>query len=595
MRKNIIVLAATVVALCACQKNEIELLDKPIVKNDGDKVTYTFTAVIADDVTDIETKATMARTGAYTWAVDDELKFYKENGTSAPAKVTAVDGSTATITVTTSDDRAEFVSAVYPADAGDGAYKINFNARGPIVVSAVNGGTLNFYHIGSVINLKFTGIPAGTQSLVFAPTSAFTYDGTFSFSGRKPVLTSTGSTSKIVVPATTADEGKDISISVPSVVLSGFSAALNNAADGAGRNLFKKSTAESHDLADKCPVLMNMKKVACEPAKVFFLKLTSTTQFWDSDSELLPMIKTGANEFTLFANSDFDATYKIVDEYNIDNFENGTLYSGSTTGQSVYENRCLIIGNHTDPEWSLTNGTSMDIVWDWCFARNVTELSGKYFKFNYTSNTSDGSKVYSTNNATDYWLNLGGSDSGVVQGSDKKAYYLNTSDAVDIYFHPTYGVFVKAAGAKDGKICAVFKYTLDTSKDVDPVSVTWSDESSLYAFASDFPSETYFVQGAWDGWAHHSTTFSNLSFTSSEITVSSAGSYEFGLGEGSFWMALKEGRGTINPGSNLYGALTYYDTEKPNASITLDPGKYIVYANATNNEDGLMNVMFVQQ
>ena len=335
MRKNIIVLAATVVALCACQKNEIELLDKPIVKNDGDKVTYTFTAVIADDVTDIETKATMARTGAYTWAVDDELKFYKENGTSAPAKVTAVDGSTATITVTTSDDRAKFVSAVYPADAGDGAYKIKFNARGPIVVSAVDGGTLKFYHIGSVINLKFTGIPAKTQSLVFAPTSAFTYDGTFSFSDRKPVLTSTGSTSKIVVYASTADEGKDISISVPSVELSGFSAALNNASDGAGRNLFKKTTAESHNLADNCPVLMNMKKVACEPAGKFYVTTVSSSKYWDKQN--VRLIQSEASKFETWMNCDGNTDIYIFDEYNIGNHESGYLNKSHVDDENLYQ------------------------------------------------------------------------------------------------------------------------------------------------------------------------------------------------------------------------------------------------------------------
>lgn len=595
MKKNIILLTISACALFACQKNEIELLEKPIIEQiGGNTYSYTFSATISDNVSEVDedgTKATVSRAGAYTWAVNDELKFFKSDGASANAKITAVDGSNATITVTTTDPRADFVSAIYPASAAIAKDQISFNARGPIVVSAVSGGTLAFHHIGSVINLRFTEIPAGTANLVFTPEASLGFDGKFSFEGRVPSLTSGASPASIVVPATTADEGKDITISVPSIALTdGFTVTLKN---DSGRNLFKKTTEKTLDLSGGHK-LLNMKKVACEAPKMFFMKITSTTKFWDSDSELLPMIKTGASEYTLFANSDYDATYKIVDEYNIDNFENGALYSGSTTGQEVYENSCLIIGNHTDPEWSLTKGTSMNSVWNWCFARNVTTLSNKYFKFNYTSNTSDYSKVYSTNNGSDYWLGIDGSDTNFGQGDGKKAYFLNTSDPVDIYFHPSEGVFVKAAGAKDGKICAVFKYVLDTSKGVDPVSVTWSSSPSLKAFADDFPASTYFVQGAWDGWKHHSTTYSNLSFTSDEITIESSNTYGFGLGEGAFWMALKDSRGTINPGTNLYGTLTYYDDSKTDASVTLEAGKYIVYANATNI-DGKLNVMFVKQ
>lgn len=325
MKKNIIILAAAICALCACQKHEIELLDKPIIEQiDGNTYAYTFSAVISDNVSEVEedgTKATVSRAGAFAWAVDDELKFFKSDGTSADAKITAVGVSTATITVYDVDDRADFVSAIYPAEAAVAKNQISFNARGPIVVAEVfDGGTLTFHHIGSLINLKFYEISglASIKSLVFEPASAFNYDGTFSFdASHVPSLTETGSTAKIVVPASSSDNNSDITVVVPSVSLSGFSAALNNATDGSGRNLFKKSTATAHDLATNSPVLMNMKRVAYETAKIFYVRTETTeTKTYDGNQILL---QTGTNTFEVWQNCDKNTISYIYDEYNIGN------------------------------------------------------------------------------------------------------------------------------------------------------------------------------------------------------------------------------------------------------------------------------------
>jgi len=326
MKKYIIILAAAVCALCACQKHEIELLDKPIIEQiDANTYTYTFSAVISDNVSEVEedgTKATVSRAGAFAWAVDDELKFFKSDNTSASAKITAVDGSTATITVYDVDSRADFVTAIYPASAAVSNNQISFNARGPIVVADIaGGGTLTFHHIGSVINLKFYGIAGmdDIKSLVFEPTTPFGYDGSFTFNAsHEPSLSpSVTTTSKIVVPASKADNNEDITVVVPSVILSGFSAALNNKADGTGRNLFKKSTATEHDLATKRPVLMNMKKVAFETAKIFYVRTETTeSKTYDGDQILL---QTGTNTFEVWQNCDKNTISYIYDEYNVGN------------------------------------------------------------------------------------------------------------------------------------------------------------------------------------------------------------------------------------------------------------------------------------
>lgn len=325
MRKYIITLVA-VCAFCACQKHEIELLDKPIIEQiDGNTFTYTFSAIISDNVSEVEedgTKATVSRAGAFTWVVGDKLKFFPSEGDPANAEVTDVSGSTATITVTTGSPRSNFVSAIYPADAALSKDRISFNARGPIVVADVTSGTLTFYHIGSLINLKFYEISAmdDIKSLVFEPATAFSYDGTFTFdASHVPSLTTSGTTiSKIVVPASKADNNRDITVVVPSVILSGFSAALNSAEDGSGRNIFKKSTSTSHDLAENSPVLMNMQRVAYEAPKFYYVRTKSegASDVWNGSNI---MLKVGASEYELYVNCDANTVSYIYDEYNINN------------------------------------------------------------------------------------------------------------------------------------------------------------------------------------------------------------------------------------------------------------------------------------
>lgn len=337
MKKIIIILAAALCALAACQKNEIELLDKPIIeKLDNGQVSYTFTAIIADEVSDAETKATIERNGSFTWAENDELTFYESSGTAATARVTKIDGSIATISVTTDNPRANFVSAIYPASAALAKDQISFNKRGPIVVSAVNGGTLNFHHIGSLVKIKFTSIPAGTASLVFKPVTAFGYDGHFDFSERVPYLKDGGTTTEIVVPASFEDEGEDITICVPSVTLTGgFSASLNNAADGSGRNLFKKTTETSHNLETGAPVLLNMKSVAYEAPTKFYVTTESSSHWWDKQG--VRMIKTGTDTYAVQMNCDGGTDVYIYDNYNTDNYSSGYLNKGHVDGGNFYE------------------------------------------------------------------------------------------------------------------------------------------------------------------------------------------------------------------------------------------------------------------
>ena len=343
MKKYIIILATAVCAFCACQKHEIELLDKPIIEQiDGNTYTYTFSAIISDNVSEVEedgTKATVSRAGAFTWAVGDKLKFFPSEGDPANAEVTDVSGSTATITVTTGSPRSNFVSAIYPADAALSKDRISFNARGPIVVADVTSGTLTFYHIGSLINLKFYNISEidDIKSLVFEPATAFSYDGTFTFDANHvPSLTPSGTTiSQIVVPASKADNNRDITVVVPSVILSGFSAALNSAEDGSGRNIFKKSTSTSHNLAENSPVLMNMQRVAYEAPTKFYVTTVSPSKYWDRSN--VRMIQSEASKYETWMNCDGDSDVYVYDEYNVGNHLSGYLNKGHVGDGRLYQ------------------------------------------------------------------------------------------------------------------------------------------------------------------------------------------------------------------------------------------------------------------
>ena len=601
MKKYIIILATAGLAFFACQKNEIELLDKPIVTElDGNKVSYTFTAVISDNVSELEedgTKATVSRDGNFTWVEGDQLKFFKSDGTSADATVTAVDGLVASITVTTTADRSDFVSAIYPASAAiaDQPYKVSFNARGPIVVSAVNGGTLAFYHIGSLVNLKFTDIPAGTASLVFTPESEFDYDGTFSFSERIPSLTKTGTTTKIVVPASTADEDNDITISVPSENLTGgFSAALNNNSAGTGRNLFKKSTAKILDLKTNRPVLLNMKKVACV-ADVYYLKVvekTSGTSFWTSNTVLYPFIKTGDNTYSVTVNADRFSTYYVSDDWN------GNILSGDLTSDVYTSNTFSMIGDGDAlGNWSTGDNTSYALNkignWNYLFNKNTY---GKRWVFRPWNNTS-WTIWRPDNEGNDSWFTSSVKEISAHSAGGDAAFYTDLNESLDYYLNTeTAKARVYSSGDKGNPLCALAEITFNEStQTITSIDVSTQAVSNAPFGDASFPTEELVLSGTFNSWGEAAMTYiGNQSWILENLVISTTNTYEFKFRKSGGWDYQIAAKDVI--GAKLYGILRTQDDGSgytKNASVNLSAGSYNVYLNAT---DGwFFNIMFVKQ
>ena len=604
MKKYIIILAAAVCALCACQKHEIELLDKPITEQiDANTYTYTFSAVISDNVSEVEedgTKATVSRAGAFAWAIDDELKFFKSDNSSANAKITAIDGSTATITVYDVDSRAEFVTAIYPASAAVSKNQISFNARGPIVVADIaDGGTLTFHHIGSLINLKFYDISGLTaiKSLVFEPASPFNYDGSFTFDGSNvPSLTLSGTTSKIVVPASSSDNNSDITVVVPSVNLSGFSAALNSESDGSGRNLFKKSTATAHDLATSRPVLMNMKRVAYAAPSKFYVKTVCPHDEYPA-LNCVRMIQNGSNTYTLSAYSEAASQFYVLDEYNLNNPINGALVSKDLSTSETYQIESSttlgVRGNVIAP------GESDIIGWDegvemskrgtWVYAKNVkfkkegTDGNGNYCPFAITDGTN-------WHKGVDVNIN---SKNSKTSAANYNIYLhkFSEDDYYDVYYNVDgdYEIRVFDTGMNN-PLSGLYTVTYNSS--TKEMAVSRIDDAAALPFANkDYPINEMAISGSFNDWGY-TTTFTyngNMSWVKEGLEISSPGNYTFKIRKAEITWSFAAGVDS-GLGSSLYGTLKG-DTD--NASVTLEAGTYNVYLNATS--DWYYNIMFEKQ
>lgn len=261
--KKILIIAAAVLAFAGCAKEAAQVERVTI---DG-KEYMTFKVVAHDDVVSADTKATLSRGGVFGWEDGDPIYFVAAGGTMATGSYNA---SAGTITVESGD---WFCASTAPFDSDDKIKDFGL-AKGPVVWAKVNGSTLHFYHIGSVINVKFDNIPIDGY-LEFWPNNASEKwaGGKFHFIGNEPEL-DTDETDAIYIkrPITTADAGKDISLTVPNrQYFNGFTVALS----GTSARYFVKSTSTKYELGT-LPTLLNMQEltvptytVAGDPATLF--------------------------------------------------------------------------------------------------------------------------------------------------------------------------------------------------------------------------------------------------------------------------------------------------------------------------------------
>ena len=596
MKKYVLILAAAL-AFAACQK-EAAVKDEPV---NEELNTFTFTAVVDDNVVDADTKATVSRGGVFAWAVNDALAFYDTAGAKYDAVVTAVDGSgVATIEVTAAGTPT-FYSAIYPKAAAVAKDQIALYgaAKGPVVIAEVGSGELTFHHMGSVVNIKINDIPAGTQTMQIVPAAAVSWNnGRFTFNEGKPDFSGVSAPFCPIVPVTDADDGIDISVPMLSAnYTGGFEIFLMN---NEGRNLYRKATTKSYDLTGT--KLLNMKALDYVAPSKYYVKTISGTHYWDSSD--VRMIQTGANTFDLSLNCDGNSTYYIYDEYNMDDPTTGYLATGLakssfSTGASTIELQGYV--NSTGTTW---NTVALQYEGDWHYAKNI--------KFHNVRN--DGSYDYTEilfKDGGDYWKSVdvfpNGNEYQAKNNESWNIYVKGIDDSTnyDIFFNAsTHKVILTPSSENTDPNQASGIWKLSYNNSTGEATHTWKSSTKDDPLGdASFPTTTYGFKSSDDSWAavvNGSTTYANQSWVIGGISIANGDSISFGLCNGSsgYWTDLSSDAtfATVNPGANLYGTLTYWrDGSHSNPSVTLEKADYVIYVNINPDVSGGVNIMFEKQ
>lgn len=300
--KKILIIAAAVLAFAGCAKEAAQVERVTI---DG-KEYMTFKVVAHDDVVSADTKATLSRGGVFDWEDGDPIYFVAVGGTMATGSYNA---SAGTITVESGD---WFCASTAPFDSDDKIKDFGL-AKGPVVWAKVNGSTLHFYHMGSVINLKFESIPIDGY-LEFWPNNGENWaGGNFTFDGSFIPELAGGGTDPIYIkrPIKTTDAGKDISLTVPNIRYeNGFTVALS----GTTARYFLKSTSTEYNLnLNSSPTLLNMQEVS--------VTLPSYTVAGEESGSVAGVFGTKwdetntANDMTLDADGLFKKSYEGVSNW----------------------------------------------------------------------------------------------------------------------------------------------------------------------------------------------------------------------------------------------------------------------------------------
>jgi hypothetical protein len=303
--KKILIISAAILALVGCAKESAQI-DTRII--DG-KEYMVFKVVANDDVYSSDTKATLGRDGVFGWENNDPIYFVAADDSQAQGVYSKSEG---TITVESgvwvAASTAPFDSHTKIKDFGQ--------AKGPVVVAKVEGSTLNFHHVGSIINLKFADIPIDGD-LEFWPNGGEKWaGGSFSFPGGFGYAELDGGGSDDIYikrHITTADAGKDISLSVPNInYTGGFTVALS----GTSARYFIKSTENAFDLYTNYPVLLNMKELSLPTYTIAGEQTAFFGSNWDvSDTNNDMVLDTDGLYKKAYRNTPASLEFKIVENH----------------------------------------------------------------------------------------------------------------------------------------------------------------------------------------------------------------------------------------------------------------------------------------
>ncbi len=290
--KKILIISVAILAFVGCAK-EVAQVETQII--DG-KEYMVFKVVANDDVYSSDTKATLNRSGVFGWENNDPIYFVADDDSKAQGVYNSSEG---TITV---ESGSWVAASTAPFDTHTKIKDFGL-AKGPVVVAKVDGSTLDFHHIGSIINIKFDTVPIDGYLEFWPNNSALKWaGGNFTFPGGFGIAElNDGGSDDIYIkkPITTSDSGKDITLSVPNIEYTGgFTVALS----GSSARYFIKSTDNTFNLFYRSPVLLNMQQLTVPTYTVAGEQTELFGSFWKWDD--------ANNDMVLGADGLYRKTYK---------------------------------------------------------------------------------------------------------------------------------------------------------------------------------------------------------------------------------------------------------------------------------------------
>lgn len=452
--KKILIIAAAVLAFAGCAK-EASQVERVTI--DG-KEYMTFKVVAHDDVVSADTKATLSRSGVFGWEDGDPIYFVAVGGTMATGSYNA---SAGTITVESGD---WFCASTAPFDSDDKIKDFGL-AKGPVVWAKVNGSTLHFYHIGSVINVKFDNIPIDGY-LEFWPDGGENWaGGKFTFDGSSIPALADGGTDPIYIkrPIKTTDSGKDISLTVPNIdYSSGFTIALSGTTYKYFEKSAKSKTPDIYNLETR-PTLLNMQQLSM-PTYTVAGETYFTAPEYNAEAGVLGTTwaeTESANDLVLdasglykktYTNAPNGITFRIVKDHSWDEaWPASNLYQGIT----CVNGEMTITFNAVSKDIEVTSrdlsytvlGSAELFGTGWEVASVANEMEevepGVYHK----TITGVGAGTYEFKVLANHDPNWNRSW-GYLGGSENYSFTTSSVGDVDIYFY-TFNCFVRVAGITD--------------------------------------------------------------------------------------------------------------------------------------------------
>lgn len=331
MKKSFYIITAFAFAFSACSK-EVAPAEDNVVSGEttGNQITYTLTARFSD-----ETKVTTTSAGVFSWEAEETIAVWdtvSESFINFTYSGSASSSATFSASLDANTDY-NFTMAYYPSSVVnkvDGAYKVTFpynydlssTSPKPILASKVDGTSITFHQLSSLVHVRITDIPSIASSVILRGNGiqgTVTVDpDDYSLSG----LTYSHNEINLNNPA-----GGDGDFFIP-VIPGTYKLGLDIYSLAVSNYLYIKSGSGNKTLAQN--QLINMKPITINPTVYLISDLTSWTA-----AEACVMNGTGTSRTATLAGNT-DKYYRYVVDYGTAQINMGPATDGSTSTSEVF-------------------------------------------------------------------------------------------------------------------------------------------------------------------------------------------------------------------------------------------------------------------